>query len=600
MFFTSKEEQIIIQFLSNSPFFSGVSTRSLKALVKQLLPTPFKSGEYVMKQGDSDDCLYLVMHGRLRLSEKHNDKIVELGEIGPGEFIGEIALLTSSPRLYSVFTIRDSVLLKLNKEDFIYFTKHHHEQLLKIVRQTLIRLKNKDYINNRVHTFCLVPAGDSKDLRAFSNAFINALDGNFLYLTQHNIKKHLKHAGIEIKGSHEYDKISQWLSEQENNYRFVIYESGPELNEWSRLCIRQADKLLLIANYSANTELNPLEDYLFEHTHCNKDLVILQSPKLKLPQRANHWLYDRPVQSHHHVALDSPASLKRLLRYLTNQTIAVVLGGGGARGFAHIGVYKALMEHNIPIDCIGGTSSGSVMAALLAMNLSLDEIIELTRRNVAENKQLFKYTLPIHSVISGRRLSEMFMELLGTETLAENLWRRFFCVATSLSTLESKLLTHGLLWKNIRASISIPGIFPPISTVNQELLIDGAITNNLPVDIMEDFSNQGFVISVNVSGKPKITSDAVPNGWISPWHSLKENFSNKRLPTIPEIMMESAMICSAQHQRQMYQRADLNINCFTENFPVLNFKPLDKLIELGYQAAIEALKQQRSKLPLVS
>ncbi len=597
MFFTTEEERIIIQFLSKSAFFSGVSTRSLKSLVRQFIPTPFKSGEYVMRQGEPGDCLYLVMHGRLRVYEKTNGQLTSHGEIGPGEFIGEVALLTNSPRIFSVFTIRDSILLKLNKEDFFYFSKNHFEQMIEIVKNTIIRIKDKNYINNRVHTFCLMPAGSSTDLRAFSNTFINTLNGRFLYLTQHNIKKHLANAGIDLSDVKKSDQVTRWLNEQENNYRYIIYESGPELNDWSKLCIRQADKVLLIAKQTAKVCLSPLENFLFENSHCNRDLVILQPDNISLPLDARKWLENRPVQSHHHISLSQPNSLSRLLRYLTNRSIGLVLGGGGARGYAHIGVIKALKEYHIPIDSIGGTSSGAAIGALFAMNLPIDEIIYLIKKHVAHNKRLIKYTLPIHSVVSGRSISEAIIALMGEDTLTENLWRRFFCIATSLTSLEQKVLTHGKLWRNIRASLSIPGIFPPISTSQEELLLDGAIINNLPVDIMENFSNSGYIIASDVSGKPKITSNAVPEGWISPWNSLKENLYNKRLPTIPEIMLESALLCSNQHQVAMSKRANLSINCFTENFPVLGWGLIDKLINLGYETALSHLEQNKVKLP---
>jgi predicted acylesterase/phospholipase RssA len=600
MFFTSKEEKIIIQFLSNSPFFGGVSTRSLRSLVKKFLPTPIKSGEYVMKQGEVGNSLYLVMHGRLRIFETQELGQNELGEIGPGEFIGEVALLTGSTRIVSAFAIRDSVLLKLNREDFFTFTKNHYNQMIEIVKHTIMRLKNKNYINKRLHTFCLMPAGESNHLRAFSNTFINILGGKTLYLTQHNIKKKLKTAGIDISESGGYEKMTQWLNDQEKIYRYIIYESGPELNSWSKLCIRQADKALLIANTNAPCDLNPLETYLYENSHCTKTLVILQDSGITLPLNTRRWLKQRSLQSHHHVRLDNAETVIRLRRYLCNESISLVLGGGGARGLGHIGAYKAFVERNIPIDCVGGTSSGAVMGALIAMNYSVEEIIENIKKKVIDNKKLFQYTLPIYSVISGKPIARTLSSLLGKDTRTEDLWRRFFCVATCLSSLEERVLTEGLLWKNIRASLSIPGIFPPISTPEAELLVDGAVMNNLPVDLMETFSNNGYVISVNVSGKPKITSTALPNGWISPWHALNQRFSVKKLPTIPEIMLEAGMICSGQHQVLMRKRSDLNIDCFTENFSLLDFKAFDALIKLGYETTMNALDGCTETLPTSS
>ena len=594
MFFTSKEEKIILQFLSSSPFFSDVSSRSLKSLVKAFIPTPIRSGDYLMKPGGGDQSLYLVMHGRLRVFENVGDSTKELGEIGHGEFIGEVALLTDGSRDLGVYAIRDSLLLKLSKDDFYYFTKRHHNQMINIVKHAILRIKENVYVKNRLHTFCLMPAGTSQQIRAFSNAFINTLEGKTLYLTKHNIKALLRRDNIDYDTAESTD-ISRWLHEQENHYRFIIYESGHEVDRWSRLCVRQADKAILIANYDADCALNPLEQYLFEKAHCSKELVILQKSSLILPEPSQKWLKKRPIQSHHHVSLERKETIARMVRYLSNRNVALVLGGGGARGLAHIGVYKALLENHIPIDCVAGTSSGSAVAALIAMDLAPDELIAVVRREVVKNRFLIRRTLPIYSVISGRPVARTLKRLYGEHTRGEDLWRRFFCIATSLSALSSKPLTEGLLWKNIRASCSIPGILPPISTKEEELLIDGAITNNLPVDIMESFSNRGFVISVNVSGDPKMSSNAIPNGYISAFSALKEKFFYKRLPTISEMSLEAMLLCSHQHQQEMIQRSQLHIECNPTEYGLLNFKAFDALIEKGYQSACEALDKSLLK-----
>ena len=595
MFFTSKEEKVILQFLSSSPFFSDVSSRSLKSLVKAFMPTPILSGDHLMKPGDDDQSLYLVMHGRLRVFESNNDNIKELGEIGQGEFIGEVSLLTDSTRDLGAYAIRDSLLLKLSKDDFYHFTKRHHNQMINIVKHAIIRVKEGVYVKNRLHTFCLIPAGTSQQIRTFSNAFINGLEGKTLYLTRHNIKALLRRDNIDYDKA-EPTEISRWLHEQENNYRFIIYEGGHELDSWSRLCIRQADEAILIANYDADSAPNPLEKYLFEKAHCTKELVILQKPSLTLPEPSQKWLHLRPVQSHHHVCLEKKETIARLVRYLSNQNIALVLGGGGARGLAHIGVYKALLEHHIPIDCVAGTSSGACVAALIAMELSPEELIELVRKEVVKNRYLIRRTLPIYSFISGKPIARTLKRLYGKHTLNEDLWRRFFCVSTSLGTLSSKMHTDGLVWKNIRASLSIPGILPPISTSDEELLIDGAITNNLPVDLMEGFSNQGQIISVNVSGDVRLSSNAIPNGYISPLKAIKEKFWLKRLPTLSEMSLEAMLLCSHQQQESRAKRSQLHIDCCPSNGDLLNFKAFEELIDLGYNSTCEAIERSVLKI----
>lgn len=590
MLFTSKEEKQTINFLSNSALFGGTSYRVLKNLVKKFTQRKLLSGDYLVKEGDSCEHLFLILHGRLKICEKQADGSFTTFEIGAGEFFGDSALLTDNIIHASAFAIRDSMILALSKTDFQYFMDKHPEHMRTFVKQSIYRMRQPLSKTESLHTFCLCPAATSKNLRLFTKTFCDHLGAqSVLYLTEYNLNSLLKNSGLDPQNISD-DRLSHWLNELENQYQFVIYEANHSASEWTRLCLRQADKILLIASSSESYQLNEAEQFIFKYAHASKELVVIQPQTVLLPTHTDSWLQQRYVKAIHHVVLEEPTTIARFVRYLTNQAHAVVFGGGGARGYCHIGIYKALVECQIPIDCIGGCSSGALIGALISMGLSAQEIQERIEAYVTKNKRLLSYTLPIHSFRSGKTLSKSLQQLVGTDCLSEDLWLRYFCISTSLSHLDTKMHTSGTLWKNIRASISIPGIFPPISTNDNELLIDGAVTNNLPVDLMENFSNHGKIISAKVSGVSKHNSTAIPDGWLSPWSSIRDQLKLRSLPTLPEVIMESIMLSGSRHQTEMTYRAHFHIECNAKSYNPLNFKPIRELIDLGYQTTMQAME----------
>lgn len=591
MFFSKDEERELLAFLKSLTIFKSTATWRLKRLASKVTYHSMCRGDYLLKPGEQDETIYLIFYGRLKVYDLNEQAPFHSYELGHGQFVGGYSLLTDLPHATNVLAIRDSMLLKFPKTVFLNYLQRSNEHTLTFVRDALVNLRPRVTTKDRLHTICLVSAGDSRELKLFSHAFIKALDNqSVLYLTQHTIKQHLQKAGIDSRHLHSQALI-KWLNDQENHYQYVLYETTTEINEWNMLCLRQADKVLLIANEPKPSSLNPLETFLFDTLECESELIILQPQTKVVTFSAQPWLNKRAVKASHHVCLNDPSSIRRFIRYLKNETLALVLGGGGARGLCHIGAYKALYEHEIPIDCVGGTSSGALIGALIAMDYTPEQIIELVETYIVNNKKLFSYTLPLYSFSSGKALKRMLQTLYQDTLLTEDLWLRFFCVSTNLTQLSTQLHTQGVLWKNIRASISLPGIFPPISNENEELLIDGAITNNLPVDLMRPFSNKGKVISIKVSGVARPNSGITPDGWLSPWQGIKYKFKQQPLPTLTEIMMESTMLAGSRHQREMGDLSDLHIDCPTKAFNPLDFKPMKQLIELGYRTTIEALEK---------
>jgi predicted acylesterase/phospholipase RssA len=316
-----------------------------------------------------------------------------------------------------------------------------------------------------------------------------------------------------------------------------------------------------------------------------------------MPINTIRWLKDRPVNFHHHVKLDYPETLERCVRCVTGNAIGLVFGGGGARGLSYIGVYKALKELNIPIDITGGTSAGASIAPFCGFNCSPERIVELFKTGLIVNKKAFRYTIPFVSLISGNEWAVELKRFYGDDICIEDLWVKYFCIATNMTQNKINILQEGVLWKAVRASISLPAVVPPISNSEDELLVDGGLVNNLPIDIMRRMNPTGKIIAarlpldVNFKGK-------IPEGIISGWDiALKRlNPFNRQeylpVPNLAEIITNTIMVSSQLHETQVVKQADHLIEIsLPSSFKLFDFSPIDKLVEIGYRETMKQLSK---------
>jgi predicted acylesterase/phospholipase RssA len=153
------------------------------------------------------------------------------------------------------------------------------------------------------------------------------------------------------------------------------------------------------------------------------------------------------------------------------------------------------VEAGIPIDYVCGTSMGAIFAAGLALGFDVPRLREEVHELFAKPFALYDLTIPISSLLAGKKLDRVLHGQFGNADI-EDLWLPFFCVSTDLS--HAKLVVHdrGCLWKSVRASCSIPGIFPP-QPMDGRMLVDGGLVDNLPLDLMLERC-AGPIIAVDV------------------------------------------------------------------------------------------------------
>jgi NTE family protein/lysophospholipid hydrolase len=323
-------------------------------------------------------------------------------------------------------------------------------------------------------------------------------------------------------------------------------------------------------------------------TAARRWLVILHPDGSRPPSGTRRWLGKRRLELHHHVRWDTDADFERLARFVRGRAIGLVLGGGGARGVAHFGAIRALVDSGVPIDVVGGTSLGGLIAPRFAMGKSIDEIERDGRDAFVHRRPHNELTLPIVSLISPRRMTRIARDTYG-DARFEDLWLNSFCVACDISTGETVVLRDGPVWKAVLATSSLPGVSVPV-VHGKRLLVDGGVVDNLPGAIMKKLCG-GNVILVDVSPEGDLVVDytEIPSASRILWSWLLPHRKPTRVPTIGEVLARATTVSSVRRRLEARRLATLVLSPPVERFGLLEFAAFDDIVEAGYRYAMDTI-----------
>jgi NTE family protein len=324
--------------LLRAPLFSDLDSASMAVIERELTPLVLPGGAPLFHQGEPADAVYLVASGCLGVFRHDDDDEVEGGpaliaEITPGNIVGEMSLLSHSKRTRSVAALRDTEVWRLSQESFDSLTAHHPEVLPALMRNVAVRNAMGPAKRRRQpRTFALLPAGGDVPSGRFSvllEAALSRIGGT-----------------VQVLGQNSLDQDPEWFARCEMDNAFVLYRADPALTPWTELCLRQADCLVVVRNADSQepTKL-PFEIEAAQQGavfHRRRELVLLHEGHDPKPGSTAGQLAGGLYGQHHHVRLDLPSDFDRLARLITGHAIGIVMAGGGARAFTHIGVMKAL------------------------------------------------------------------------------------------------------------------------------------------------------------------------------------------------------------------------------------------------------------------
>jgi NTE family protein/lysophospholipid hydrolase len=562
------------------------------------------AGQTLFAAGDKGEELYFVLGGRLRAVAGDGRT---LSEMTRGESIGEIALLTGEARSATVVAIRDSDLVRISRQAFDEIVGKYPAVMQTIARIVVQRLRAKEgprVASTTGKCIAVLAAGSADRGQAFTERVVTALGrvGPTLHLSASRLDTMLNRPGIAAAEDDDAAgiRLTAWLDEQESHHRFLVYETDGSPSPWTQRCLRQADEILLVADAGSDVAPNRVEQALLAATDgiskARQSLILLHADGSRLPSGTSRWFAGRNVLRSFHVRLDRDDDFDRVARCLGDAAVGLVLGGGGARGLAHIGVVRALREAGVPIDMIGGTSMGAVMASLVAMGQDWDQMLETNREAWLRSKPHKEYSLPFISLIRSRRLDNVARKIWGDYDI-EDLWLNFFCISCNLSTAATMVHERGSLWKAIRASASLPGVFVPVLS-DGHILVDGGLVNNLPGDVMRERACRTLIV-VDVGSEHEFVFK-LPE-FPSPWQFLRSRIlpfaARIEMPHIVDVLIRTTDVSSSQKTRDVKRIADVCLRPPIDDYGVLQFEALDEIAEVGYRYARAKLQELRQKRP---
>lgn len=605
--------------------FGELDDQLLRDLESKMTWVHLPRGYVLCYQGETSDSFYVLISGRLEvLVRTSTGQLRQVGEISQGETAGEIGVFTGEPRSATILASRDSELLKFSKNEFEEFTQRY-PQLMRHLTQLLIkRLQRVDRdvgSANLSANILLAPASEGLSIDHFSRRLNDALlraprvdksdCESCLLLTSSEVDRLAGSPGLSQASENEPNdlRLRSWLSQQERRYRVILLQTDATVTNWTRRCIRNADEIIYVAEADhtpiASAIVHEIHQTDFaKQTQRRRAAVLLHDDHIERPHNSLAWLTelhltksltDRQVRTRHfHFRRGRDSDYDRLARYVTGREVGLVLSGGGARGFAHVGCLRAMKELNIPIDMIGGVSMGSLVSAAYAFDPdNFEKTIETIRSQL--KGVLFDLTAPVIAIARGRRFDRRLQGWFG-DTRIEDLWVPYFCVSSNLTEANIVVLDTDALWWAVRASGTLPGLTSPMIR-NGCLLFDGCLLDNLPMDVMRERMGKSKVIAVDVVPphdlKVNVTEVQSPSGWWLLWKKLTGFGSKVELPNIISIMRRASELGSVYGRETLIAKrlADVYLQPPVDNINLADFDKVEQSAQIGYEHCKQRLAE---------
>jgi NTE family protein len=532
-------------------------------------------GQKLYSAGDPADQLFFVRAGRLgafRREEGHEPQF--LGVIRPGEPAGEMALIAGAPHSADVVALRDSEIFALPRDVFFDAAEADASVMTELARLMILRTRQAAQRGTmgEPSVYGFLAMGQPGSLRALVERI--ALEIGRLGYSVTCIGTEAQHAPTE------------WFSEVERTHDFVLYIAEAGDGGWRHAVARQVDRLFRVGRGDRKPPRKEIEPPPASPLTAQQlvDLILLQPADIARPHGSEAWMDAAQPARLFHLRRDHDGDLKRIARVLTGQSVGLVLSGGGARAYAHVGAIRALHERGVPIDFVAGVSMGAIVAAGVAMGWDDEETDRRIREAFVTTSPLDDIAFPLLAMTHGLKVSERLHNHFDDVEISD-LWLPFFCLSTNLTTGAYHLHRRGLVRRALRATVSLPGVLPP-ATDHGNVLVDGAVLKNFPADIMRAWQ-LGPVVGVDVTWGRSITADDVQRPK-SVWRWFLSGDWRKG-PPIVSVLMRSATLSTGPDIAASRAATDVLILPDVSSVEIRDWRAYDPAVKEGYRAAIEAL-----------
>jgi predicted acylesterase/phospholipase RssA/CRP-like cAMP-binding protein len=531
-------------------------------------------GDVLLRQGDAGDGLYLLVEGRLRVGDDRR----YLADLLPGALVGELEMFTGGARTATVTASRASVVARLGNDALRQAIEASPALAMRLATVAVQRMMRSSALHHSEWAsvnVTITSADSSIPVDDFAVRLEQALSsmGRVTRITRDRVGRALGQpelCDLPVDDPRA-TRLRAWRSEVEADHDFVLYAAERARAPWTAQCLDGSDIVLTLAR-PGTTPTPGLGDMLARHW-----VVIVHDDDRGQGAHTALWSKGDTVARYFHIRSGVPADFARLGRAVAGREVGLVLSGGGARSFAHLGTIRALEESGIPIDVLGGTSAGACVAAFYSLGLR-GAALETTLRDVLGGR--VDFTLPLYALARGRAMRRRMTAVFGDLCL-EDLPLPMFCVATNISQFGLLLIDGGPAADALLASACLPGIFPPVS-VGGQLMVDGGLVNAMPVDRMRELvGSTGVVVGSDVTGGG--TPAPPPAGWL--WRSLGG-------PLVAEVVSRAVAAAGDYQLRTVLSegRPDLCVHHDTAEHSPVDFADPAPLREKGYRATLAALE----------
>ena len=531
-------------------------------------------GATLFKSGDPSDQLYFLRAGRLGAFRREEGMEPQfLGVIRPGEPAGEMSLIAGVPHTGNVVALRDSEIFALPRDIFFEACDSSPAVMTELARLMIMRSRQAATKSSAgiPSVYGFVTIGEPVVLRPLVDRIAREI-GKLGFT-------------VTVIGSEAQHAPTEWFSNVEHDYDFVLYAAEAEDMNWRQVVGRQVDRLFRVGR----GDTPPPKDGLMRSTDPLQaqnlvDLILVQKRGVKWPKGSEAWMDAAMPSRLFHLRKEGAEDYARIARILTGQSVGLVLSGGGARAYAHIGAVRALREAKVPIDFVCGASMGGVIAAGVAMGWDTEEMDERIRAAFVDSSPLDDIAFPILAMTLGEKVHVRLQEHFNDVQIAD-LWLPFFCVSSNLTTGAYHVHRRGLLRDALRATIALPGILPP-ATLDNNVLVDGAVLKNYPADIMRALQ-LGPIVGVDVTRGRSITADDVARP-ASVWRWILSGQWRKG-PPIVSLLMRAATVSSGRDIVASREATDVLITPEVAGVEIRDWTAYEPAVNDGYKAMKEAL-----------
>lgn len=528
-------------------------------------------GEPLFSAGNEADSLYLLRSGRLGVFQRTEGQPSQfLGVVRPGEPVGEMALIAGTAHSADVVALRDCEILALPREAFFDVVRTEPDVMIHLARLMLRRARDQSAGLAGEPTVFGFVAARNRPVRAFVERVAGAIIEQG-YSCQVIDETALRSA-------------SEWFSRVEDSHDYVLYVAEADQPAWAGLCARQVDRLFIVGDALTKPPGMIPSRNLEGVGHQFTDLILLRDSRLAKPANTNVWLDAVDPGRWFHVREANAEDAARIARIITGTAVGLVLSGGGARAYAHIGVVRALNEMKVPMDFLGGASMGALIAAGPALNWSDAELDERIRTAFVKSDPLSDIAIPIVAMTRAGKVAKLLYQAYGEIDIAD-MPRPFFAVSSNLTTGRLEVHRRGLLRRAVRASIALPGVMPPV-VMNGQVLVDGAVVKNFPTDVMRQL-NAGPTVGSDMSQVRGVDPSALENP--PSWWRWIVSGAWKAGPPIVSILMRAATITTDAELKRSRAETDVLILPDPGAAEIRDWKLYAPTVAAGHIAAMDAL-----------